>query len=57
MQTGSFDDEKKAGLWKRYRSNGALYDEGEFKDGKKVGEWRAYGGSGKVIKMTRHKSR
>jgi antitoxin component YwqK of YwqJK toxin-antitoxin module len=42
MQTGSFDDEKKAGAWKRYHSNGALYDEGEYANDKKIGEWRTY---------------
>jgi antitoxin component YwqK of YwqJK toxin-antitoxin module len=28
MQTGSFDDEKKVGIWKRYHPNGAPYDRG-----------------------------
>ncbi len=35
MQAGSFDDEKKVGIWKRYHPNGAVYDEGEYLDDKK----------------------
>jgi len=27
MQTGSFENEKKVGIWKRYRPNRVLYDE------------------------------
>jgi antitoxin component YwqK of YwqJK toxin-antitoxin module len=57
MQTGSFDDEKKVGIWKRYHPNGALYDEGEYFDDKKVGEWHTYDVNGKVVKTTHHKRR
>ena len=51
------DDEKKAGIRKRYNPVWALYDEGECIDGKKVGEWRTYDLNGKVIKTTCHKRR
>jgi antitoxin component YwqK of YwqJK toxin-antitoxin module len=57
MQTGSFEDEKKVGIWTRYHSNGALYDEGEYANDKKVGEWRTYDAHGKLTKTTRHKRR
>ncbi len=39
----------KVGTWKRYRPNGALFDEGEYIDDKKVGDWRRYDANGKVI--------
>ena len=55
MQTGSFADEKRAGIWKRYHPNGAPYDEGEYANDKKVGEWRRYDAKGKLSKTTRHK--
>ena len=35
MQTGSFDNEIKSGLWTRYREEGSLMDETEFTNGKK----------------------
>jgi hypothetical protein len=47
MQTGSFKDEKKVGVWKRYHPNGALYDEGQFLNDKKAGQWRTYDAKGK----------
>ncbi len=55
MQTGSFEDEKKTGGWKRQHPNGALYDEGEFSANMRVGEWRVYDTKGKLIKTTQHK--
>jgi len=55
MQTGSFNDEKKAGIWKRYHPNGAPYDEGEYADDKKVGDWRTYDAKGKLTKTARYK--
>ena len=57
MQTGSFDDEKRVGIWKRYPPNGALDDEGEYIDDRKAGEWRTYDVNGEVVKKTRHKRR
>jgi antitoxin component YwqK of YwqJK toxin-antitoxin module len=57
MQTGSFENEKKVGIWKRYRPNRVLYDEGEYIDDKKVGQWRRYDANGKMSKTTRHKTR
>jgi antitoxin component YwqK of YwqJK toxin-antitoxin module len=57
MQTGSFVEEKKSGVWKRYHPNGALHDEGKFADNKKVGEWRAYDAKGKLIKITKQKTK
>ena len=54
MQTGSFVDEKKAGVWKRYHPNGALYDEGEYRNDKRVGAWRTFNADGKLAKTTRH---
>ena len=57
MQTGSFVEEKKSGVWKRYHPNGALYDEGRFDANQKVGEWCVYSAAGKLIKATQHKSK
>lgn len=57
MQTGSFDDEKRVGLWKRSHPNGSLYDEGKYAGDKKIGEWRSYNAKGKQIKTTRHEQR
>ena len=54
MQTGSFTEEKKSGIWKRYHPNGALYDEGKFEDNQKVGDWRVCDAKGQLIKTTKH---
>ena len=35
MQTGSFDNEIKTGLWTRYQEDGNLLDETEFVNGEK----------------------
>jgi antitoxin component YwqK of YwqJK toxin-antitoxin module len=50
MQTGEFENEKKAGLWKRYHLNGASYDEGQYINDKKTGEWKTYDANGNLIK-------
>ena len=50
MQTGEFENEKKAGLWKRYHPNGALNDEGQYINDKKIGEWKTYDANGGLIK-------
>jgi antitoxin component YwqK of YwqJK toxin-antitoxin module len=42
--------------WRRYHPNGALHDEGRFVDNTKIGEWRIHDASGKLRKITRHKS-
>lgn len=57
MQTGSFVEEKKSGLWKRYHPNGELYDEGKFSENQKIGEWRVYDAKGKLVKIANHKLR
>jgi len=57
MQTGSFVEERKSGLGKRYHPNGVLYDEGRFADNQKVGEWRIYDARGKLFKTSNHKSK
>ena len=54
LQTGSFEDEKKAGIRKRYDPKGTLYDEGEYIANKKVGAWRTYDSNGRIRKITRH---
>jgi antitoxin component YwqK of YwqJK toxin-antitoxin module len=55
MQTGSFVDEKKSGIWMRYHTQGSLYDEGRFVDNQKVGEWRVNDAKGRLVKTDRHK--
>jgi antitoxin component YwqK of YwqJK toxin-antitoxin module len=57
MQTGAFRDATKAGIWKRYRPNGKLYDEGKYLNNKKVGEWRTDNANGKLARTARHKPR
>jgi antitoxin component YwqK of YwqJK toxin-antitoxin module len=50
MQTGSFEEERKVGIWRRYHPNGALLDEGEYLDGKRVGEWKTCDDAGNLTK-------
>ncbi len=56
MQTGSFDDERNTGVWKRYHPHGALYHEGEYVNDMKVGEWRTYHANGALAKTTHHRT-
>ena len=53
MQTGSFDDERKIGVWRRYHPNGALHDEGEYLADKRIGEWKTYDDAG-ILSKTRN---
>ena len=50
MQTGSFEDERKVRIWRRYYPNGTLHDEGEHLDDKRVGEWKTYDDVGGLSK-------
>ena len=50
MQTGSFEDERKVGIWRRYHPNGTLHDEGEYLADKRVGEWKTYDDAGELSK-------
>jgi antitoxin component YwqK of YwqJK toxin-antitoxin module len=36
MQIGTFTNEKKNGIWTRFKEDGSLLDETKFMDGKKV---------------------
>ncbi|MBI3414341.1 MAG: hypothetical protein HY043_03315 [Verrucomicrobia bacterium] len=55
---GKYRSGEKIGVWKRYHPNGALYDdEGNFANDEKIGEWRIYDAKGKLVKITKHKSR
>ena len=45
---GKFKNGKQEGLWKRYHSNGELYDVGSYLDGKKTGLWKYYDAKGNL---------
>ena len=46
VETRTYKDDKKDGLWESYYENGQLQDEGEYKDGKKDGLWEFYNETG-----------
>jgi len=48
-------DEKKAGVWKRYYPNGALYDEVNSSTTSGSASGRTFNADGKLAKTTRHK--
>jgi len=56
MQTGSFKDGQKSGVWRRYHENGVLWDEGEYRADKRTGEWKTYDPDGVLTATKTHRT-
>jgi antitoxin component YwqK of YwqJK toxin-antitoxin module len=54
---GSAINDVLTGYWEWFRKDGTKMRSGYFENGKQTGEWTTYNASGKVVKVTRMKSR
>ena len=48
IESGSFKNGKKDGLWEGYYENGQLYGKGNYKDGKPDGLWEHFNEDGSL---------
>jgi antitoxin component YwqK of YwqJK toxin-antitoxin module len=54
---GHIKDGELEGYWEWFRKDGSKMRSGYFESGNQVGEWTTYDAKGKVVKVTKMKSR
>jgi antitoxin component YwqK of YwqJK toxin-antitoxin module len=54
---GRVVDDVLTGYWEWFRKDGTLMRSGYFRDGKQVGEWTTYDDQGRIVKVSRIKSK
>jgi antitoxin component YwqK of YwqJK toxin-antitoxin module len=54
---GHTKDGELEGYWEWFRKDGTKMRSGYFENGKQVGEWTTYDAMGKIVRVTKMKSR